>query len=110
MQKFLEALIIFLSSLIPSIVTLLLLRRAEEKARASILAARERATRRYFRELARSLDPDHIPGAGRMIGDISCQFNARSAHIRCAVNPSGPCEGCSHYQPKEEKKAIRGFY
>ena len=36
MQKFLEALIIFISSLIPSIVTLLLLRRAEEKARAAV--------------------------------------------------------------------------
>ncbi|QYO63022.1 DUF6464 family protein [Leptolyngbya sp. 7M] len=22
----------------------------------------------------------------------------RSSHIRCAVNPCGPCEGCSHYQ------------
>jgi hypothetical protein len=34
------------------------------------------------------------------IGDRSCQFNARSPIIRCAVNPTGPCEGCQHYQVK----------
>ena len=30
--------------------------------------------------------------------DRTCAFNARSPHIRCAVNPSGPCEGCIHYE------------
>jgi hypothetical protein len=35
---------------------------------------------------------------GPAIGDPSCLFNARSARLRCAVNPNGPCEGCLHYQ------------
>ncbi|WP_442949309.1 DUF6464 family protein [Nostoc sp.] len=32
------------------------------------------------------------------IGDTTCQYNARSRMIRCAVNPCGPCEGCQHYE------------
>ena len=35
------------------------------------------------------------------IGDPRCRFNAHSSYLRCAVNPSGPCETCPHYQPKE---------
>jgi Family of unknown function (DUF6464) len=32
-----------------------------------------------------------------VIGDANCQFNARSALVRCAVNPTGPCAGCRHF-------------
>ncbi|MEB3280598.1 MAG: DUF6464 family protein [Lyngbya sp.] len=45
-------------------------------------------------------DAQYIEGVGYLIGDLSCQFNARSSYIRCAVNPSGPCEGCRFYQAK----------
>jgi hypothetical protein len=34
-----------------------------------------------------------------LIGDQTCDHNARSAYLRCAINPCGPCEGCSDYQP-----------
>jgi hypothetical protein len=33
-----------------------------------------------------------------VIGDASCRFNARSELVRCAVNPSGPCEACRFYE------------
>lgn len=33
------------------------------------------------------------------IGDQTCANNAKSAYLRCAVNPCGPCEGCKDYQP-----------
>lgn len=33
------------------------------------------------------------------VGDISCQYNARSPLLRCAVKPRGPCR-CEHYQPR----------
>jgi hypothetical protein len=33
-----------------------------------------------------------------VIGDGSCLYNARSEVLRCAVNPSGPCDRCSHYR------------
>jgi hypothetical protein len=32
------------------------------------------------------------------LGDTSCQFNAHSPFIRCAVNPSGPCQNCTYYE------------
>jgi hypothetical protein len=38
-------------------------------------------------------------GIGYVIGDTSCAFNARSPHLRCAVNPSGPCTDCRFYEP-----------
>lgn len=48
----------------------------------------------------RRRDPDehYIDGIGLVIGDITCQLNARSPHIRCAVNPTGPCDGCRSYE------------
>lgn len=30
------------------------------------------------------------------IGDLTCEFNARSPELRCAIKPSGPCEACTH--------------
>jgi hypothetical protein len=36
---------------------------------------------------------------GGHLGDPTCLNNAKSAHLRCAVNPCGPCEGCKDYQP-----------
>lgn len=34
-----------------------------------------------------------------VLGDATCQFNARSPLIRCAIRPSGPCEACPSYSP-----------
>ncbi|PZO19913.1 MAG: hypothetical protein DCF25_07515 [Leptolyngbya foveolarum] len=34
-----------------------------------------------------------------VIGDITCTYNARSELMRCAINPSGPCGECTHYEP-----------
>jgi Family of unknown function (DUF6464) len=31
-----------------------------------------------------------------VIGDATCKYNARSTLLRCAINPSGPCEGCRY--------------
>lgn len=39
-----------------------------------------------------------IEGYGYVIGKVSCKYNARSPYIRCAVNPSGSCQDCSHYE------------
>lgn len=33
-----------------------------------------------------------------VIGDITCLYNAQSELLRCAINPAGPCDCCSHYQ------------
>lgn len=37
-------------------------------------------------------------GQKQFIGDIRCRNNARNPYIRCAVNPCGPCEGCSNHE------------
>lgn len=42
----------------------------------------------------------YVDGMGYMIGDITCDLNARSPYLRCAMNPMGPCDGCSTYAPK----------
>jgi hypothetical protein len=34
-----------------------------------------------------------------VIGNASCNYNARSELIRCAIAPQGPCEGCRHFFP-----------
>ncbi|PZV11980.1 MAG: hypothetical protein DCF22_13295 [Leptolyngbya sp.] len=34
-----------------------------------------------------------------VIGDSTCLYNARSEILRCAINPNGPCDRCTHYQP-----------
>ncbi|MBD2136074.1 hypothetical protein H6F32_00385 [Anabaena sp. FACHB-1237] len=37
--------------------------------------------------------------AGRwVIGDATCNYNAHSEIIRCAVNPEGPCNSCKYYE------------
>lgn len=36
-----------------------------------------------------------------VIGDATCEYSARSQIVRCAVNPDGPCDGCSHYRLRE---------
>ena len=59
-------------------------------------AADAEGSRARHRERAEEIQRIH-PDA---IGNVSCQFNARSPVIRCAVNPAGPCEDCQHYQSK----------
>jgi Family of unknown function (DUF6464) len=31
------------------------------------------------------------------IGDPRCKYNALSPEIRCAINPDGPCDGCTDF-------------
>ncbi|MBD2136122.1 hypothetical protein H6F32_00645 [Anabaena sp. FACHB-1237] len=47
-------------------------------------------------------DRYYLEGVGYIIGDITCEFNAQSSHIRCAVNPLGPCENCPHYSKQQQ--------
>jgi hypothetical protein len=39
-----------------------------------------------------------LVGDRSMIGDTTCLYNARSELLRCAINPNGPCDRCTHYQ------------
>lgn len=33
-----------------------------------------------------------------VVGDATCLYSAHSELVRCAVNPTGPCAGCRHYE------------
>jgi hypothetical protein len=46
-----------------------------------------------------TLDDDDDPDG---IGDLSCEYNARSLFLRCAVNPGAEtCEGCRDYRSRD---------
>lgn len=38
-----------------------------------------------------------------VIGDATCSFNAHSEIVRCAVNPSGPCDSCRFYEKTKDE-------
>ncbi|MEB3338741.1 MAG: DUF6464 family protein [Leptolyngbyaceae bacterium] len=101
-----EALLIFSISLIPSLVSLWLLRHTEVQTRNRLRTAMNTAAIRSLQSTRfpadhQYFDRQYFEGIGHHMGDITCQFNARSAYIRCAVNPLGPCQECPHYRSIE---------
>lgn len=50
----------------------------------------------YVQSAERPVERSFVDGRW-IIGDPTCQFNAASELIRCAVSPSGPCEDCHFY-------------
>lgn len=91
-----------------AIVTLLLLacswlsydQRLQSRNRR--LTVTDSSSHRRSKRIARDPEEQYIEGVGYVIGDLSCSYNARSPHIRCAVNPDGLCQDCRHYHQKEE--------
>ncbi|MEN9218466.1 MAG: DUF6464 family protein [Gloeomargarita sp. DG_2_bins_126] len=50
--------------------------------------------------LVQRAHPDRNRWQGRwIIGDGRCRYNALSELVRCAVNPAGPCPGCTSFEP-----------
>lgn len=105
----LETLWIFAVGLIPPLFSLWMMRRNEAQTQARLRRAmtatsRVRTHRRYNTPIPSESptqtlrDRYYLDSVGYLIGDISCRFNARSGYIRCAVNPSGPCQGCRYYE------------
>lgn len=100
----LETVIILVIGLMPPLLSIWFVRRAEVRARARLTAAIATVA---SRQIPRTLVPEqtYLEGVGYLVGDITCQFNARSAYLRCAVNPAGPCRGCRHYESLESLQA-----
>jgi len=97
-----ETIIVFVLGLTPPLLSIWVMHRAKEQAQIRLRNSIQAST--TARVLPRNpLPPDqyYLEGVGYLIGDITCRFNARSAYIRCAVNPSGPCDNCCDYQPRE---------
>lgn len=72
-------------------------------------AFREAPSAYLLRPPPEGADYRYVEGLGYIIGDLSCQFNARSPYLRCAINPTGPCQECPAYQslhfPEEQDGA-----
>lgn len=79
------------------------MRKTQARTRSQLRRAAMNFSREQLRVSTRpdSSDRYYLEGVGYLIGDITCKYNARSGYLRCAVNPSGPCEGCRYYQPRE---------
>jgi hypothetical protein len=103
--------LILLLSILPSLVYLLIFRRAKERwqmrlRRAQILSVyneREQSDDNSYSYHNSSYSLDDYrrrPVTKYFIGDTTCVNNANSPYIRCAVNPDGPCEGCVHYEER----------
>ncbi|BAZ39995.1 hypothetical protein NIES4101_59560 [Calothrix sp. NIES-4101] len=109
----LKTLLVITIGILPSLFSLWIIRKAQWRTRARLRQASasfpggRRIPRDSHWETARNCSEEtlrdryYLEGVGYLIGDISCQFNARSGYIRCAVNPSGPCHGCRFYEQRE---------
>jgi len=68
----------------------------------TVRSQRKQAYLRFLQRWRREvmlLRQNRMGEPGLLIGDPSCLYNARSSHLRCAVNPQGPCEGCKDFEP-----------
>jgi hypothetical protein len=93
--------LLLFAALLPALLSFIVVRRA--KRQFSERMRRIRALNNYRRRLDREFFPtsfDSLERYGDYIGDISCRNNAKSPYLRCAINPSGPCEDCSSYEKK----------
>ncbi|QKQ75636.1 DUF6464 family protein [Nostoc sp. TCL240-02] len=54
--------------------------------------------RSSFGRLLDRYDDIHAGSEYEGLGLRTCKYNAGSRMLRCAVNPCGPCEGCTHYE------------
>lgn len=91
---------VFILALFPSLVSLWLINRSQQ--RFSNRLRRIRSRHEYSLGMVGEFlsIPLEIENKPAFIGDLSCRFNAYSPHLRCAVNPTGPCEGCRLYEAK----------
>lgn len=95
------ALFILLLGLTPCLVSLWTIRQSNARAQTRLNLVMESVAARGLAAIRLAAEHDYVEGLGYVTGDITCQFNARSPHLRCAVNPTGPCDQCSHYQSRE---------
>jgi hypothetical protein len=93
------ALLILMVGLTPSLVSLWIMRQADAQAQERLRHALEAIANRGLPSLQPIPDLRYVEGIGLLIGDFTCRYNARSRYLRCAINPSGPCEGCRQYDP-----------
>lgn len=92
--------LIFVIGLAPAIISAVMTVRSDRRAKAAGLHPEDMSSGGLQALLDRDNDLHYVDGLGYMIGDVTCDLNARSPYLRCAVNPGGPCDGCREYAPK----------
>lgn len=104
----LKTIVLIIIGFLPSLWSLWVIRKSQERTRTRTrqIAYNYSQIQQYMRPVEgdcveRSSDRYYLEGVGYLVGDISCKFNARSGYVRCAVNPSGPCQDCRHYESRE---------
>ncbi|MBD0345570.1 MAG: hypothetical protein ICV63_12260 [Coleofasciculus sp. Co-bin14] len=97
----LETILVFVLGLTPPILSIWVMQKSKERAQARMRQAMQAPIVTMLPRNQHPPDRYYLEGVGYLIGDITCQFNARSPYIRCAVNPEGPCAECRHYQPRD---------
>lgn len=86
--------IIFILALIPSLFGIEIIRQSKRRFQARMRQIRAEPVSQVV--VSSFLD---VPQERKLfVGEISCRYNARSPHLRCAINPSGPCKECLHYE------------
>lgn len=98
----LKTLLVIVVGFLPSLFSLWMIRKSHMR-RETLLRQAAMNPRTGLQQNSRLnlSDRYYLEGVGYLIGDISCRYNAKSGYVRCAVNPSGPCEGCRYYEPRE---------
>jgi hypothetical protein len=96
-----ETILVFVLGLTPPIFSIWVIHRSKQRTQERLRAAMQAPVVRTLQIDQLPSDRYYLEGVGYLIGDITCRFNARSAYIRCAVNPSGPCQECHHYEPRD---------
>lgn len=99
-----KILVVIAIGFLPSLFSLWVMRKKRWRRRLQIRRSATRFTPDRIRENTISFPSDryYLEGVGYLVGDISCQYNARSGYLRCAVNPEGPCETCRFYEAHQE--------
>ncbi|MCU0546962.1 MAG: DUF6464 family protein [Oscillatoriaceae cyanobacterium Prado104] len=96
----LTAILVLFLGLTPWLLSFWVMRKAQAQARERIAAVTLAVRAIPLQTEGMPADRTYIEGVGYLVGDITCEYNARSSYIRCAVNPSGPCKDCSHYKAR----------
>lgn len=96
-----EIILIVITSLVPTIVYWLISPRVKQRWHSRLRHSRLVTADRYPEDLLASYQSSDTEFTRYFVGNTSCQFNAHSPYIRCAINPSGPCEDCPHYEAKD---------
>jgi hypothetical protein len=94
--------LIVILSLLPSLIYWLVSPSVKQRWQSRLRRTRLMTAYQNRGDLLTSYHSSEIEFDRYVVGNADCRFNAHSPYVRCAVNPSGPCEDCIHYEKREQ--------